>query len=762
MFHFIKRFGLAIAVMVAGGQSIFGYALLGPFNEPFQVSLIGYHLGGDIGGPKNFREGYRWNTPTNYYAYDQTFLNYFQTNGTAAVDAAFDVFNNLTNISQMNLDDYPTVASRLNYRAQALNLVDLKSVTMSLLIEQLGLAEPDRWTWCLADRYPVPGASCPIYDFLVIQRNYDPYTGTYSPYVNGILYDYDIVEVCPPVPDPQADAYEVLVDPTQAASAYSAVASFGPQGYNYGSFYLGLTRDDIGGLKALYSATNMYAEAAESNSVVVVTNTQVSILNTFNLAIFQSQARTNNAAALTALYPGLAVIDGTNSTWFTNVVTTNVTGYLTNPPFAPAGTVQLILVTNYTTNFQLIYNHTFANVVVLHAYPQTKVAQQTISFGPIPLAPAGTYGFITNTTVKLQNFTNGDFYILPTNACGPYEIISSLQNVAPQTNFIPLATNGIITNSSSTIILSDATINYFTNYQYAVHSVDCSTNLADIATMRQGMDHIYFQRVGYDFIRHQLVTPITNYYQLVATNGNGGLMTQTLRRIITQPDFLITAQNLEPDNGSIPAVPLAKRAEPLYNVSMVPPATGGEGQPNGGPGTMQPTGRTLTFNSVGPIYLNTSFPSFLPFGAFSGVFFLPSGAYYFMTNSAYVFQWGSFDGTTNAPVVYPASADIGNLESQLLFGIVTSMLPDASISTNTPASPYSYQLLTAGGSYSQFQPLRWKLTDNSPGLPPGLSLSSDGVISGVPTSAGTYDFTVQVTDATGLVAQKDLFLNVDF
>ncbi|MBR6021488.1 MAG: leucine-rich repeat protein [Kiritimatiellae bacterium] len=46
------------------------------------------------------------------------------------------------------------------------------------------------------------------------------------------------------------------------------------------------------------------------------------------------------------------------------------------------------------------------------------------------------------------------------------------------------------------------------------------------------------------------------------------------------------------------------------------------------------------------------------------------------------------------------------------------------------------------------------------GLPPGLSLGTDGALAGTPEAAGTYSFTVLVTDAKGLSARKELSLEV--
>ena len=49
-------------------------------------------------------------------------------------------------------------------------------------------------------------------------------------------------------------------------------------------------------------------------------------------------------------------------------------------------------------------------------------------------------------------------------------------------------------------------------------------------------------------------------------------------------------------------------------------------------------------------------------------------------------------------------------------------------------------------------PFTW--TVDSGTLPPGLSLSSGGAITGTPTAAGTFNFTLKVVDSTGLIATQ--------
>src|SRR6267378_5111068 len=259
------------ALLFVGTVPAFGFALLGPFNEPYQQggnpNSLSLNWPFDVGGPKNLAEEYRWNVPVLYYSFDQAFLDYFGSNGVYAVEQAIGILNSLTNVSAYSkeLTEFPLDSQRVNYEAQALGLVDVKSVMLHALIEQLGLAEPDRYTWLLRNRGLPPGAMCPAFVYNVIKRNFDPVTWEPSSYVNGTLYSYNIFEYCPAPPVgpgiDRADAVEFLVDPL--GDPFSAVASSGSfigfseaieQDYGFrreGFYYTGLTRDDVGGLRYL-------------------------------------------------------------------------------------------------------------------------------------------------------------------------------------------------------------------------------------------------------------------------------------------------------------------------------------------------------------------------------------------------------------------------------------------------------------------------------------------------------------------------------
>jgi hypothetical protein len=77
----------------------------------------------------------------------------------------------------------------------------------------------------------------------------------------------------------------------------------------------------------------------------------------------------------------------------------------------------------------------------------------------------------------------------------------------------------------------------------------------------------------------------------------------------------------------------------------------------------------------------------------------------------------------------------------LSIGITTSSLPGGSVYSKANKVTYSATLAASGGN----PPYKWSLVSGS-ALPPGLKLSSKGVISGKATTTGTYSFTVQAVD----------------
>ena len=64
------------------------------------------------------------------------------------------------------------------------------------------------------------------------------------------------------------------------------------------------------------------------------------------------------------------------------------------------------------------------------------------------------------------------------------------------------------------------------------------------------------------------------------------------------------------------------------------------------------------------------------------------------------------------------------------------------------STPYSLTFSVTGGA----APYKWEVTSGT--MPNGLALSELGVLSGVPTTAGSYAFTVRVTDGGAMVSTK--------
>jgi uncharacterized protein (TIGR03437 family) len=74
--------------------------------------------------------------------------------------------------------------------------------------------------------------------------------------------------------------------------------------------------------------------------------------------------------------------------------------------------------------------------------------------------------------------------------------------------------------------------------------------------------------------------------------------------------------------------------------------------------------------------------------------------------------------------------------------------------------PYSFQLLDSGASGTVSWSIYTSEVVASGTLPPGLTLSPGGLISGTPTTVNTYAFTVEVEDQAQNVATKNLSIDV--
>jgi len=780
----IKSF-LCLALLVFGLPGARAFSLLGPaaaypgvpggFGDAWEDTEDGFNpinngaappylIDPLAVGPKNLGEEYRRNTPVMYYACNASFLDYFGSNGLAAVDGAYAMLNsvftnNLNNPAVPNtngvdgfsasLGEFPLQAASLNYQAYGAGLLDVKSQILALMMEQLGLADAVRYTWSVHDRYQAGGAPCPYnMDYTVVMRNFDITASPlnqlqYSAYINGVLYNYQIKELCDAFPSPPTtDAYEVSTDPLapfDVAPVASGQFGFGVDELYYGYYYTGLTRDDVAGLRYLLSSTNVLTESPAPGSVLLSSTGggasglgQPYTLYTSNYTAFVTAALTNDPATLSNLFPGLIIMSSSN--YPVVVHTPNIVAYYTNN-LALGNPAVLVLVTNgYTDSVVLHYVYTFANLFVTNSflgkYYHTNTSAKLVTVQVTQSGVLGN-GLVTNTTIKniiLTNVPSGDFYIL-TNLCG----ITNLYQL-PYTNVV-VTTNVIVTSSNlSGYPYSQSIIIYSTNHAYWVEPIICASSGVvgvsnNVPALYQGIKKIQFVRANYDSLVGQYFQPITNIYTMVMVT-NFQAVNQTFQRVVTTPDFLFNAVDGSPGPTSGSAIigdPYGRNIN--FNMANIPSGLAG-------PGTITPS-TTITFNKVGPVYENES------------LYFLngPSSA----VGRSYILA--SFDGTTNDPVVYPDGASIQNLENQITSQIsaTTTVLP-----AGTNGISYSATISVTGG----WPPYTWSVATGSQ-LPQGLNLDqSSGTISGIPANnpSGIQDFTIQLNDSASRTVLLNYFI----
>lgn len=277
LFQLALLAGLMLLIMPRANA----FALLGPF-EPWMTATNGFYpSGGDIGGPMSLGNEYRWNVPVVTYGFDPSFIKFFGSNGVTAVQSAIQILNDLPPASQIVLNDFPPDTQRFNHVAQSEALSDLKSETLLLLLEQLGLASPSRFVFVLKRWDPifVIGGfySPPLggYEFFQInwtddiiqnnltQRNYDPATLEISQFVNSTFYNGMIVTFL----TGNSSVEVIPVDPS--GYSFSAVAD---GQLNPGGYFVGFTYDDAGGLAYLYSTNNVNYETLLPGIVGAGTN----------------------------------------------------------------------------------------------------------------------------------------------------------------------------------------------------------------------------------------------------------------------------------------------------------------------------------------------------------------------------------------------------------------------------------------------------------------------------------------------------------
>lgn len=169
-----------------------------------------------------------------------------------------------------------------------------------------------------------------------------------------------------------------------------------------------------------------------------------------------------------------------------------------------------------------------------------------------------------------------------------------------------------------------------------------ATNTAVSTALRGGVEKIVFQRVNYDNTLGTWVN-ITNQ---ITDNffTNGVIAHQNLQRVLSAPEIVFDARDLgfnAAGGADTPIVRLITQATGWSNNGTLT----GTGSAMDGPGVIQPS-MTIALTKVGRLYYNVDVGT--------------------EATATPFFAWGSFDGSTNAPIVYPVGTSISDLERQIL------------------------------------------------------------------------------------------------
>lgn len=179
--------------------------------------------------------------------------------------------------------------------------------------------------------------------------------------------------------------------------------------------------------------------------------------------------------------------------------------------------------------------------------------------------------------------------------------------------------------------------------------------------VRPGVDKVRFQRVHYDSILGVFITFTNQWTDTYITNGTA--RTQQVQRVVDQPDIVFAAEDLGVGDQGVPILFARDTAESWINNDAINGVT-----PLNGPGVI--TGPIVySYSKIGPYYMNQS-----PF---------------LMDETRFLFQgvvWGSFDGTTNPPVVFPNGSSLQQLKLQVMHAGSPWTIADSFAPTNSAAA----------------------------------------------------------------------------
>ncbi len=245
-------------------------------------------------------------------------------------------------------------------------------------------------------------------------------------------------------------------------------------------------------------------------------------------------------------------------------------------------------------------------------------------------------------------------------------------------------------------------------------------------------------------INHQFVFDITDYFE---TQNKVGVDPTIHGHTKQYNDFVIAF------TAGLP--------NPAYTLKFVAPL--GSGSPSFVEGTAIPVAFTLTQGTTPIINALTSpnavsvgvknaagvqLPALAPNGTAAAFTYNASLQQYTLTLNTLALQPGNYTLFVNSNLFVQQSTTFTITAAPL------RILTAPALTAGTVGTPYSVFFTATGGT----TPYTWSAI--TPALPPGLSLSSSGRLSGTPTTAGSYGLTVQVTDDVKATSEQQFTLTV--
>jgi hypothetical protein len=287
-----------------------GFVMIGPITMPAEaVAVVGganvsLNITDDLGGPKEIDRFYRWNVPDLTYSFDDSFVRYFGLEGVNAVNDAVGVMNDFfepadgsyKGVTSMDFARDGFVSNFnttwLNTTAQNQQIIDLKSLVLGMLVNQMGIGNPHRYAF--TTRSISQNGTGTEWSFNVRLNNFDPLTLMPTDVINGVTYSYRLIHDAAPRAGgaPAGAEIPTFVDMEEfttdtSGNAWTAVSGIvdafygntaiywtdSPTLFDFGVYYDGqnamggqyqprhaLTYDDAGGLKYLYNTNNIVWE----------------------------------------------------------------------------------------------------------------------------------------------------------------------------------------------------------------------------------------------------------------------------------------------------------------------------------------------------------------------------------------------------------------------------------------------------------------------------------------------------------------------